>query len=89
MRLIDRVALVIGGSSGIGRGICLELERKEAKVAVVNVREKLNKGNITIRLGLPPDVGRAAVFFASDDAEWTTGTALPVDGGVACSDNVR
>lgn len=33
------------------------------------------------RLGLPKDVGRAAVFFASDDAEWVTGTALPVDGG--------
>lgn len=33
------------------------------------------------RLGLPKDVGRAAVFFASDDAEWVTGTSLPVDGG--------
>ncbi|MFT5089513.1 MAG: NAD(P)-dependent dehydrogenase (short-subunit alcohol dehydrogenase family) [Candidatus Latescibacterota bacterium] len=33
------------------------------------------------RLGLPKDIGRAAVFFASDDAEWITGTALPVDGG--------
>ena len=33
------------------------------------------------RLGLPSDIGRAAVFFASDDAEWITGTALPVDGG--------
>lgn len=33
------------------------------------------------RLGLPKDVGRAAVFFASDDAEWITGTSLPVDGG--------
>jgi len=33
------------------------------------------------RLGLPKDVGKAAVFFASDDAEWITGTSLPVDGG--------
>ena len=33
------------------------------------------------RLGLPSDIGRACVFFASDDAEWITGTALPVDGG--------
>jgi len=33
------------------------------------------------RLGLPKDVGRAAVFFASEDAEWITGTSLPVDGG--------
>lgn len=33
------------------------------------------------RLGLPRDIGRACVFFASDDAEWVTGAALPVDGG--------
>ncbi len=33
------------------------------------------------RLGLPRDIGRACVFFASEDAEWITGTALPVDGG--------
>ena len=34
------------------------------------------------RLGLPRDIGRAAAFLASDDAEWITGTALPVDGGL-------
>ncbi len=33
------------------------------------------------RFGLPRDVARAAVFLASDDAEWITGVALPVDGG--------
>ena len=35
------------------------------------------------RLGLPKDIGRAAVFFASDDAEWITGTSLFVDGGAS------
>lgn len=35
------------------------------------------------RLGLPKDIGRAAVFFASDDAEWITGTSLLVDGGAS------
>ena len=34
------------------------------------------------RLGLPSDIGKACLFFASDDAEWITGTALPVDGGM-------
>ncbi|WP_432798134.1 SDR family NAD(P)-dependent oxidoreductase [Poriferisphaera sp. WC338] len=33
------------------------------------------------RFGKPFDVGRAAVFLASDDAEWITGTSLVVDGG--------
>ena len=35
------------------------------------------------RLGLPKDIGRAAVFFASDNAEWVTGTSLLVDGGAS------
>jgi NAD(P)-dependent dehydrogenase (short-subunit alcohol dehydrogenase family) len=33
------------------------------------------------RFGLPRDIGRAAVFLASDDAEWVTGASLVVDGG--------
>ncbi len=35
------------------------------------------------RFGLPKDIGRAAVFFASDDAEWITGASLLVDGGAS------
>ena len=35
------------------------------------------------RFGLPSDIGRAAVFLASDDAEWITGASLLVDGGFA------
>jgi glucose 1-dehydrogenase len=34
------------------------------------------------RLGLPEDIGRAAVFLASDDADYITGTSLLVDGGL-------
>jgi len=33
------------------------------------------------RLGTPEDIARAALFLASDDAAWITGTALTVDGG--------
>jgi glucose 1-dehydrogenase len=33
------------------------------------------------RLGAPRDIGRAAVFLASDDADYVTGSALLVDGG--------
>ena len=34
------------------------------------------------RLGVPEDIGKAAVFLASDDADYITGTALLVDGGI-------
>jgi Dehydrogenases with different specificities (related to short-chain alcohol dehydrogenases) len=33
------------------------------------------------RLGKPDDVARAALFLASEDAAWITGTYLTVDGG--------
>jgi 3-oxoacyl-[acyl-carrier protein] reductase len=33
------------------------------------------------RAGEPGDIGRAAVFLASDDAAWITGKILRVDGG--------
>lgn len=34
------------------------------------------------RIGEPEDVARAALFLASDDASWITGTTLLVDGGL-------
>jgi NAD(P)-dependent dehydrogenase (short-subunit alcohol dehydrogenase family) len=61
MLLKDRISIVTGGSSGIGRGIALEFAREGARIVI----------------------GRAAVFFASDDAEWITGTSLLVDGGAS------
>ncbi|MCF8335326.1 MAG: glucose 1-dehydrogenase [Bacteroidales bacterium] len=37
------------------------------------------------RLGLPEDIAKAALFLASDDASWITGSNLVVDGGVLCN----
>ena len=37
------------------------------------------------RFGKPRDIGRAAVFLASDDASWITGSTLTVDGGWTAS----
>jgi NAD(P)-dependent dehydrogenase (short-subunit alcohol dehydrogenase family) len=34
------------------------------------------------RLGRPVDIAEAVLYFASDEAAWTTGTVLAVDGGV-------
>ncbi|MFC4907390.1 SDR family NAD(P)-dependent oxidoreductase [Actinomadura gamaensis] len=34
------------------------------------------------RIGEPGDVAEAAVYLASDDARWVTGTVLQVDGGL-------
>ena len=34
------------------------------------------------RIGLPEDIGKAAVFLCSDDADYVTGEILTVDGGI-------
>ena len=46
--------------------------------------EDIRKRTPLPRLGLPRDIGRAAVFLASDDADWITGISLIVDGGLSC-----
>jgi NAD(P)-dependent dehydrogenase (short-subunit alcohol dehydrogenase family) len=33
------------------------------------------------RLGTPDDIGHAAAFLSSDEADYVTGTVLRVDGG--------
>ena len=34
------------------------------------------------RFGKPEDIGELAVFLASDESSWMTGTVIPVDGGL-------
>jgi len=36
------------------------------------------------RMGSAWDVARAALFLASDEADYITGVCLPVDGGLSC-----
>ncbi len=48
-------------------------------------RSELERSTPWPRLGRPADVAAAVAFLASDDAEWITGVALPVDGGYTCS----
>ncbi len=55
------------------------------------VQEMLKDPNIKVffegfhpmgRLGQPKDIAEPAIYFASDESQWTTGSILTVDGGV-------
>jgi 3-oxoacyl-[acyl-carrier protein] reductase len=35
------------------------------------------------RFGKPEDIAELAVFLASDESSWITGTAIPADGGLS------
>ena len=75
MRLQDRIAVVTGGSSGIGRGICLELAREGAKVVVADIQEAPKIGRFHETESQPPTAeviageGGEALFVETDVAD--------------------
>jgi dihydroanticapsin dehydrogenase len=46
-----------------------------------NDREFMDNEHPIGRIGQPEEVAKAIIYFASDDASWTTGAVLAVDGG--------
>jgi NAD(P)-dependent dehydrogenase (short-subunit alcohol dehydrogenase family) len=56
----DKVALVTGGTSGIGKTTATEFARA----------------------GASEEIAAAVLYLCSDDAKFTTGTSLVVDGGM-------
>ena len=63
-------------SPWVGR-LLAEADDPDAARAALVARQPLG------RLGTPEEVAKAAVYLASDDAAFITGTALVIDGGIA------
>jgi len=61
MRLPDKVAIVTGGASGLGRGIALALAREGARVAVVDLNEGGARDTVE---AIAKDGGQAAAWRA-------------------------
>ncbi|MEZ4860933.1 MAG: SDR family oxidoreductase [Caldilineaceae bacterium] len=81
----------------LGRTMAGELARDKVNVNIINPgwidtpgerlyfsEEEITAGGKLIpwgRIGVPEDIGKAAAFLASDDADYITGAVLRVDGG--------
>jgi NAD(P)-dependent dehydrogenase (short-subunit alcohol dehydrogenase family) len=127
-KLKNKLAVIIGGNSGIGFGIAQELKNEGAKGVIVGrnqatffakafssdlLNRKIRVNVITPgttdtpafekfvpaeqiegikkhfasempigRIGQPSDIGKTAVFLASDDSSFMLGADLLVDGGM-------
>jgi NAD(P)-dependent dehydrogenase (short-subunit alcohol dehydrogenase family) len=53
-----------------------------------DIFERLVKWYPLRRVGTPEDVASAALFLASDEASWITGTVLRVDGGLLAGNEI-
>lgn len=81
----------------LGRTMAGELARTKINVNIINPgwidtpgerryfsEEQIQEGGKQIpwgRIGTPEDIGKAAAFLVSDDADYITGAVLRVDGG--------
>jgi NAD(P)-dependent dehydrogenase (short-subunit alcohol dehydrogenase family) len=77
------------GAMGFQRSLACEVGRFQVTVNTVSLGMIPGdwdagppKGTPLGRHGVPKDVGPAVVYFASDEAAWTTGQILSVNGGV-------
>lgn len=68
--LTGKVALVAGASSGMGRATAIALAN-QGMFARLPIK----------RIGTPEEIAAAVVYLASDEAAYTTGATLYIDGG--------
>ncbi|MPY94646.1 MAG: glucose 1-dehydrogenase [Acidimicrobiia bacterium] len=59
-----------------------QVDDEENAARMAKVRERMGSSQPIQRMGEPPDIARMALFLASDDSAWVTGTAQVVDGGL-------
>lgn len=91
MKLKNKVAIITGSTSGMGRATALLFAREGAKVVVVGRNEKRAKevvdeikkeGSPLKKFGQPEEIATAALFLATEDSSFVTGQLLRVDGGI-------
>ena len=70
------------GVARYGLAAVTETPRLESRLTDPAVRKAMEARVPLGRLGRPDDIAQAVLHLASDEAAWTTGTILTVDGGI-------
>ena len=80
--IAGRGVVVTGATRGIGKGIARVFAKSGARVLVVGRDAEAAKATVPLRrLGTVDEIGYAALFLATDEAAYTTGQTIVVDGG--------
>lgn len=84
---MSRQIAVEGGPHGIrcntiAPGMVQTAATAAAGTSTGEIAERIKARLLIKRLGVPEDIANAALFLASDESTWITGTNLSVDGGV-------
>lgn len=77
-RVAGKVAIVTGGSSGIGRGCALRLAEEGAKVAITDIDQKMGEETVA----LVEEAGGEAAFFLHDvtaEDQWVSVVDAVID----------
>ncbi len=59
-----------------------DIDEAENAARMAKVRERMAESQPIRRMGEPDDIAQMALFLASDESAWVTGTAQVVDGGL-------
>lgn len=78
-RFSGKVAFVTGAGSGIGRATAVRLDRFTG--GTDTGRSRVIAQEPIGRMGQPEEIAAAVAFLCSDEAAFTVGHALVIDGG--------